>query len=443
MAVRIPCLSCRVATLADEHAAAIACQSCGAALPPAAQAAWSMLRAGAQYGPYTIAEVATYLADGRMGPTDNVWYPGATVRLPLGQLPEFGPVATAPAAPPVPAAAATTPEPKPQSKPEPGPEPEPVSTPVQAEPPASEVTTAGPEPEPEPELAETPEPEPEPQPQPEPAAAPAPEPVATDPAAQLATGAEAISALSAPAATAHIPCLTCRATTTAAEDAASVSCSGCGMVLPPPAEIAWFALRDTAQYGPYRLADLASWVAEGRIRPQDSIWHQGATVRQTVNQLPPFGIAPPEMAGSVAPAAAVPTPAPAAAPASAPAPSADGSDWTSIEVQPGEVVLGKWNIALDAYSNGVQPGGKLTITDRRLLFKPTVGGRSLVGMAISQTKSFKAENRIVLSRDRITGVSAARRLLNVYVTVTTLDGDIVFNRGPISADAIVAALQPG
>src|SRR5207253_2288702 len=243
-------------------------------------------------------------------------------------------------------------------------------------------------------------------------------------------------------ATAHIPCLSCRATTTAAEDAPSVSCSRCGMVLPPPAEAVWFALRDGAQYGPYRLADLASWVAEGRIRPQDSIWHQGAAVRQTVNQLPPFGIAPPGMETSAPPAAAVQAPVPAAAPAPAPAPSADGSDWTSIDVQPGEVVLGKWNIALDSYAYGVQPGGKLTITNRRLLFKPTVGGRSLVGMAISQTKSFKAENMIVLSRDRITGVSAARRLLNVYVTVSTLDGDIVFNRGPISADAIVAALQP-
>ena len=213
------------------------------------------------------------------------------------------------------------------------------------------------------------------------------------------------------------------------------------MVLPPPAEAAWFALRDGATYGPYRLADLASWVAEGRIRPQDSIWHSGAAIRLTVNQLPPFGIAPPGLEDS-ATSAAVQTPVPATAPVPAPAPSADGSDWTSIQVQPGEVVLGSWNISLASNTYGVQPGGKLTITDRRLLFKPTVGGHSLLGMAISQTKSFKAENTIVLSRDRITGASAARRLLNVYVTVTTLDGDLVFNRGPISADAILATLQP-
>jgi hypothetical protein len=218
------------------------------------------------------------------------------------------------------------------------------------------------------------------------------------------------------------------------------------MVLPPPAEAAWFALRDGATYGPYRLADLASWVAEGRIRPQDSIWHSGAAVRLSVNQLPPFGIAPPGMEGSAASAAAVPTPVPAPAPvpasAPAPVPSADGSDWSSIQVQPGEVVLGSWNVTLTGYAYGVQPGGKLTITDRRLLFKPTVGGRSLVGMAISQTKSFKSQNTIVMDRNRITGASATRRLLNIYVTVATLDGDLVFNRGPISPDAILAALQP-
>ncbi len=304
------------------------------------------------------------------------------------------------------------------------------------------VAEPGPEPEPEPAAALEPEPERDAQPEPEPAEASAPEPVAPDAAPQPAAGIEAVSAPAAPVATAHIPCLSCRATTTAAEDAASVSCSKCGMVLPAPGEAAWFMLRDGAQFGPYRLPDLASYVAEGRIRPQDSIWHQGATIRVTVNQLPPFGIAPPGMEDGGVPTAAVPQPAPAPTPPSAFTPPGEG-DWDSLEVQPGEVVLGKWNIALDSFrSYGVQPGGKLTITDRRLLFRPTIGGHSLVGMAISQTKSFKAENTIVMSRDRITGASARRRVLNVYVTVTTLDGDIVFNRGPLSAEPILAALRP-
>lgn len=651
MAIRIPCLSCRSATLADETAASVACGTCNAPLPPPAQAAWSMLRGGAQFGPYTIASLATYLADGRAGPTDEIWYPGAPVRLALGQLPPFGPVpaaggpseapAPAPAepkpqftdertnadttitvdhkadpaqpvfishaladgrfaavfaqdlahhglsawyaardlesgadywpqvdraieaagavvalvsaaldqspnvhaeverarragkpilalrlsaepeghglgemigqvsafgpdagaqsatalvlladiygvevndarpprfvlglyypgeggkepayalppgplasypAPPEAATEAVAEAPEPEPEPVVAPEPESVEAPVAEAPPAPEpAPEAAPEPAPveapAPDgtaAAESPaEPEPEPQAEPQPVAAPSPEPAPAEAPAPASPMTEA-----QPGGTAHIPCLSCRATTIAPENAAAVSCSRCGMVLPSPAEAAWFALRDGTQFGPYRLPDLASYVAEGRIRPEDSIWHQGATVRQQVNQLPPFGIAPPGMdGGGAAPAAAaapaVPAPVPAPAEPSASSLPADGSDWDSLEVQPGEVVLGKWTIALD--TAGVQPGGKLTITDRRLLFKPTIGGRSLVGMAISQTKSFKEANTIVLDRGRITGVHAVRRVLNVYITVNTLDGDIVFNRGPLSADPILAVLKP-
>ena len=88
----------------------------------------------------------------------------------------------------------------------------------------------------------------------------------------------------------QIPCLSCRLTTPAADDAASVSCQSCGMALPPPAQAAWFMMRDEAQYGPYLVAALAGYVAEGRARPQDSVWHQGAAVRLEVQQLPPFGL---------------------------------------------------------------------------------------------------------------------------------------------------------
>ncbi|HYD13350.1 MAG TPA: hypothetical protein VEC11_10930 [Allosphingosinicella sp.] len=79
------------------------------------------------------------------------------------------------------------------------------------------------------------------------------------------------------------------------------------MALPPPGDAAWLMTRTGSdQYGPYTLAQLAAYIAEGRILPGDGVWHHGATVRLNANQLPAFGVAAP------APVPAAPIPAPLA-----------------------------------------------------------------------------------------------------------------------------------
>lgn len=117
-------------------------------------------------------------------------------------------------------------------------------------------------------------------------------------------------------ATILIPCLACRAGTPAEEDASSVSCLTCGTALPPPGQAAWLMTRSGAdQFGPYTLAQLADYIAERRILPNDGIWYQGASVRLNAHQLPPFGAVAP------APAAPAPAPVPAPAPATVPDPA--------------------------------------------------------------------------------------------------------------------------
>lgn len=86
--VQIPCLSCRVGTPVDDAAAAVSCAACGASLPAPAARAWMLLRGGSQpFGPYAIAEVARFLAEGRLQPSDEIWHEGAAVRLALHRLP--------------------------------------------------------------------------------------------------------------------------------------------------------------------------------------------------------------------------------------------------------------------------------------------------------------------------------------------------------------------
>lgn len=123
----------------------------------------------------------------------------------------------------------------------------------------------------------------------------------------------------------QIPCLACRVSTAAADDATSVSCASCGTALPPPGEAAWLMTRSGAdQYGPYILAQLGEYIAERRILPGDGIWYAGASVRLNVNQLPAFGAVPAPAPVAAAPAvesqpvAATPAPVVAAAPAPAP-----------------------------------------------------------------------------------------------------------------------------
>src|SRR5438128_10251267 len=102
--ILIPCLACRAGTPAEEDASSVSCTSCGTALPPPASAAWLMTRSGSdQYGPYTLAQLADYIAGRRILPNDGIWYQGASVRLNAHQLPPFGATAAAPAQAPAPA----------------------------------------------------------------------------------------------------------------------------------------------------------------------------------------------------------------------------------------------------------------------------------------------------------------------------------------------------
>jgi len=108
-------------------------------------------------------------------------------------------------------------------------------------------------------------------------------------------------------------------------------------------------------------------------------------------------------------------------------------------VQPGETSVGSWLVAL--LGRGAGFSGILTVTDRRVLFKPKVAGTSLMGMLISQIPTAKARNIVVLRRDEIASVSSRKALIDTRIIITARDGTTyMFNRGVVSADPILAAL---
>lgn len=103
-----------------------------------------------------------------------------------------------------------------------------------------------------------------------------------------------------------IPCLRCRATAQADENAPGISCPSCALVLPPPAAAAWMVSREGTQpFGPYTIAQLVAYFGQSQVLPTDSLWHQGAPDWVQAGQLP-------ALAGGGAPAAQ-PAPQPYAA----------------------------------------------------------------------------------------------------------------------------------
>lgn len=161
--IMIPCLACRAGTPAEDDASSVSCATCGTALPPPGQAAWLMTRSGSdQYGPYTLAQLADYIAERRILPNDGIWYQGASVRLNAHQLPPFGAMAPAPAVPAAASAADAVP-----TGPVPAPQPVAQAGPAPVEPAAAAVAPVAPAPAepasaavPAPALAQAPAPAP-------------------------------------------------------------------------------------------------------------------------------------------------------------------------------------------------------------------------------------------------------------------------------------------
>ena len=136
-----------------------------------------------------------------------------------------------------------------------------------------------------------------------------------------------------------------------------------------------------------------------------------------------------------------PPPPPPPPPPAAPPYQPPGADWTSLAVQPWEREIGHWIMGL---LGGGSVSGVLVVTDRRLLFKPKVGGTTIVGMLVSQLPTYKDRHTIVLAREQIATIRSEKGIVNTKIWITAVDGTTYgLNRGVQSADPILEALRQG
>ncbi len=103
--------------------------------------------------------------------------------------------------------------------------------------------------------------------------------------------------------------------------------------------------------------------------------------------------------------------------------------------------LGSWIVAL-MVNDRADVTGSLTVTDRRILFKPQVAGGTPLVMVASGLSGYTDRHWLVLRRDQVVGVRSEKGFVNTRVLVTMADGVVHgFVRGLMSADPIVAAIQ--
>lgn len=148
--------------------------------------------------------------------------------------------------------------------------------------------------------------------------------------------------------------------------------------------------------------------------------------------------APPPAPAYLPPAPPPPAPVEHSPAPAAPAPTYGAADSNSVEVQPGEVSLGTWIVAL---LRGAGVTGVLTVTDRRLLFKPKVAGTGVLTMLVSQLPTYKARYMVVLAKQQIVAVDSTKGVIHTRITVTASDGNVYeFNRAGSNVGPILEAI---
>ncbi|MBS1738347.1 MAG: hypothetical protein JSS98_17330 [Bacteroidetes bacterium] len=112
-----------------------------------------------------------------------------------------------------------------------------------------------------------------------------------------------------------------------------------------------------------------------------------------------------------------------------------------IELQPGEIKIDTWTI-MYIPPNGGNYNGKLTITNKRLLYdaKYDVSVKGLLSEALFV--KWGSEGYLEINKDQIAKVSAEKSFLAKKILLTLGDGSVhTFNYGMMNIDKLIQAIQ--
>jgi hypothetical protein len=106
-----------------------------------------------------------------------------------------------------------------------------------------------------------------------------------------------------------------------------------------------------------------------------------------------------------------------------------------MELQPGETAIDTWTL-LYTPPGGGSYNGKLTVTDRRLLYDAKFDASVLGTLA-----NVAASGQLVIDKSDIVNVEVQKKMLSKKALITLADGSVhVFNYGVMNIDKVVAAI---
>jgi len=109
---------------------------------------------------------------------------------------------------------------------------------------------------------------------------------------------------------------------------------------------------------------------------------------------------------------------------------------TSIDLQPGETPIDTWTLFY-LPPDGGKFNGKLTVTNRRLLYRAT-DDASLAGVLNHRA----ARGFLEIGKDEIAGIEVRKKLFSKKAMVTLADGSVhTFDYGAMNIDKCVAAME--
>jgi hypothetical protein len=127
----------------------------------------------------------------------------------------------------------------------------------------------------------------------------------------------------------------------------------------------------------------------------------------------------------------------------------------TLDLQPGETAIDSWSLTYKLPNDGGKYVGKLTVTNRRLLFDARTDARAAEqyfaprsgtafnpGPADLGLQDMRGTKVMEINKSDIRRVDVQRSLLSKRATVTLSDGSQhVFDRGMMSIDQCAAAIE--
>ena len=111
---------------------------------------------------------------------------------------------------------------------------------------------------------------------------------------------------------------------------------------------------------------------------------------------------------------------------------------TKIDMQPGEAAIDTWTLFYH-HPDGGKYNGKLTVTNRRLLYAAS-DDASFAGVLGSRA----AAGFLAIEKSEISAIEVRKKLFSKKALVTLADGTVhVFDYGAMNIDKCVAAMEAG